>query len=85
MIIRDLRSLRAFLSLASYYRRFIPVFGSIAAPLHALLKKKAVWCWRVNEEMAKDRLVALLTTALVLAHFNDELDVITQTDASGGA
>ncbi|KZR98812.1 Uncharacterized protein APZ42_005598, partial [Daphnia magna] len=35
--------LRGFLGLASYYRRFIKNFASIAQPLHALLKKSHVW------------------------------------------
>ena len=77
MQIGDQRSLQSFLVFASYYRRFIP-FASAADPLHVLLKKKAIWHWGVDEEMAKDRLVSL-TTAPVLNHFNDELDVVIHT------
>ena len=35
----NLKSLRPFLGLASYYRRFIPHFAAEANPLHALTHK----------------------------------------------
>ena len=34
-----LREIRAFLALCSYYRKFVPKFAEIAAPLHALTRK----------------------------------------------
>ena len=35
----DATKVRQFLGLASYYRKFIPGFATIAGPLHALTKK----------------------------------------------
>ena len=37
----NLTSLRSFLGLASYYRRFIPNFSTVASPLYVLTRKDA--------------------------------------------
>lgn len=39
----SIHELRSFLSLASYYRRFIRGFATVAGPLNELLQKKARW------------------------------------------
>lgn len=41
--VNNVKSLRASLDLASFYRYFIADFAAIANPLHALLKKSARW------------------------------------------
>ncbi len=82
MPVTNLKSLRGFLGLASYYRRFIPDFAALARPLHLLLKKNAGWRWTERQEGAKNRIVERLTSAPVLAHFDDVREVTIQTDAS---
>ena len=78
----DLKSLRSFIGLASYYRRFVPDFARIAQPLHALMKKNVRWSWTAQHEEAKAALIDKLCTAPVLAHFNETLETEIQTDAS---
>ncbi|KZR95877.1 Uncharacterized protein APZ42_010100, partial [Daphnia magna] len=80
--IKNVKSLRGFLGLASFYRRFVPDFAAIAHPLHVLLKKNSVWSWKENQELAKTELVNRLVSAPVLAYFDENIDVCLQTDAS---
>jgi hypothetical protein len=44
--------LKSFLELTGYYRRFVPEFSKIAAPLHNLLKKDAKYEWEKVQENA---------------------------------
>ena len=49
---RDVTTIRQFVGLASYYRRFVPGFAKIAAPLHALTKKDVPFEWTSECETA---------------------------------
>jgi hypothetical protein len=79
----NLRGVRAFVGLASYYRAFIPGFSTIAAPLNELSKKGRAFAWGPEQNEAFAHLQQLLTRAPVLEHFRPhDRDLILQTDAS---
>lgn len=80
--VRDVASLRSFLGLASYYRRFVPQFAELAHPLHRLLRKSAPWNWGSAQEEAVRRLKETLTSEPVLCHYDADADVSVTTDAS---
>ena len=48
--VSSLKSLREFLGLASYYRKFIPQFADLTTPLMMLLKKNARWKWEEEQK-----------------------------------
>ena len=78
----NLDSLRSFLGLAGYYRRFIPHFATIAAPLNALTKKGAPFIWTEQQQAAFLTLKSFLCSAPVLAYPALDRPFILQTDAS---
>jgi len=80
-----LRQSRAFVGLCQYYRRFVPNFSEIAAPLHALTKKGARFDWTPQCQSAFEQLKRCLTSADVLALPTDEGTFILDCDASDNA
>ena len=79
----DVKTLRSFLGLASYYRRFIHGFSVVANPLFALTRKEVEFEWSVACEEAFEKLKKLLTEAPVLAFPNFAEGFLLDTDASG--
>ena len=76
------KQVRSFLGLASYYRRFIQGFATIAAPLYRLTEKDAQFKWTDQCTEAFNRLKQLLTVAPVLAFPSFDEGFILDTDAS---
>ncbi|XP_044860022.1 uncharacterized protein LOC123363206 [Mauremys mutica] len=78
------RQVRQFLGLAGYYRRFIPQFASIAAPLTELLKKNSPRQvrWTAECEVAFQTLKDRLCQEPVLYSPDFDKPFILQTDAS---
>ena len=62
----SLREVRAFLGLASYYRRFIRNFAKITAPISDLLQKNQELTWTEEADQAVMCLKEAITTAPVL-------------------
>ena len=73
---------RSFLGLASYYRRFVPNFAAIAAPLSAASQKGSRFQWTPECQNAFDLLKTHLTTSPVLAFPDFQRPFLLDTDAS---
>ncbi|KAJ8351912.1 hypothetical protein SKAU_G00233880 [Synaphobranchus kaupii] len=74
--------LRSFLGLASYYRRFVRDFATLASPLHHLTDKCRPFVWQEGQSMAFDQLRVALTEAPVLAYPDAQRPFIVDTNAS---
>ena len=79
---KNLTQIRAFLGLASYYRRFIKDFSSIAKPLNYLLRKDIPYIWTQEQQNAFEKLKNYLITAPILAYPKFNESFILYTDAS---
>ena len=64
----DPTKVRQFLGLASYYRRFVPGFAKVAAPLHYLTKKDVSFAWTEECEFAFSQLKQFLIEASILCY-----------------
>lgn len=62
----SVHAVRNFLGMAGYYRKFVKDYGTIAAPLTALLCKEG-FSWTEVAGVAFNDLKAAITSALVLA------------------
>lgn len=76
------KQLKSYLGMASYYRKFIPNFSRIAAPLHALLKANAIFEWTEDQEQAFRKLKEKLVSKPILQYPDFTKEFILTTDAS---
>ena len=79
---RNIKDIRSFLGLTGYYRKFIPGFSCIAAPLLQLTQKSVHFNWTDACEQAFQQLKHLLCSAPILAYPDFGQEFILQTDAS---
>ncbi|WMV55007.1 hypothetical protein MTR67_048392 [Solanum verrucosum] len=78
----SMMEVRSSVGLASYYRRFVKNFSSIATHLNYLTKTEIPFEWIEKCEEIFQKLKTLLTTALILALLVKGKDCIVYFDAS---
>lgn len=79
---KTVTEVRRIIGMASWYRKFIPGFASLIAPMTALLQKKNSWCWNADCERSFKELKDCLVSAPVLSCPDFSLPFYVQTDAS---
>ncbi|WVZ13820.1 hypothetical protein V8G54_011386 [Vigna mungo] len=80
---KNVGEVRSFHGLASFYRRFVPNFSSLASPLNELVKKDVTFIWGDKQQKAFELLKEKLTQApiLVLPNFSKTFEL--ECDDSG--
>lgn len=81
----NLKTLRGFLGLCCYYRKFVPHFSEIARPLHNLTRKTVPFQWTPDCQQAMEKLKEALTTAPLLKYPDFSKNFTLFSDASASA
>ncbi|XP_053681612.1 uncharacterized protein K02A2.6-like [Sabethes cyaneus] len=78
----DVSGVRAFLGAVNYYGKFVPNMRALRFPLDELLKAGTKFKWTSACQSAFDKFKEILSSDLLLTHYNPELEIIVAADAS---
>lgn len=78
----NVHQVRQFVGLASFFRRFIPGFASIAKPLTILTRADVTWRWEQEQDLAFKTLKDKLVERPILALYNPSYLTEVHCDAS---
>uniref|UniRef100_A0AAG5DRQ5 RNA-directed DNA polymerase n=1 Tax=Anopheles atroparvus TaxID=41427 RepID=A0AAG5DRQ5_ANOAO len=79
---RQPSELRSFLGAVNYYGKFVPQMRNLRYPLDELLKKDGPWRWNIECERAFDMFKRILSSELLLTHYDPKKEIIVAADAS---
>jgi hypothetical protein len=79
---KNVKDVRAFIGFANFYRRFIDDFSALVSPMVALTRKDARFYFDKACQKAFNRLKKAFTEAPVLRHFDPDLPILVEADAS---
>lgn len=79
---QDVKDVRSFLGLCTYYRRFVPPFADVAHPLDKLTEKGQPFMWTKECDSSFHRLKEARASTPVLAYPESEEPFMLDTDAS---
>ncbi|XP_060536007.1 uncharacterized protein LOC132707976 [Cylas formicarius] len=79
---KNITEIRRFLGMAGWYRRFVPDFSTLIAPLTKLTHKNASFVWDSNCEAAFNHIKNALASAPILTCPDFSKPFVLQTDAS---
>jgi hypothetical protein len=81
----NVKEVRSFLGLASFYRRLFPRFAEIAKPITQLIRKDTQFKWETSQQTAFEKLKEVICSEQVLAYPDFKSQFILTRDASNVA
>jgi len=78
----NVKRIQSFLGFAHFYRRFIKDYSKITTPLSSLTRKEKAWDWGDKQQEVFETLKKAMITEPILQHFDLELAVTIEMDAS---
>lgn len=78
----NVTEVKELLGMAGYYRKFVPTFAAVTAPLSDLTRKDVEFRWGDEEQESFDNLKRELMNSKAIAYFQQTGPVIIKTDAS---
>nr|XP_049461004.1 uncharacterized protein K02A2.6-like [Anopheles coluzzii] len=79
---KDVTGVRSFIGAINVYAKFIPNMRNLRYPLDKLLLAGSVFQWTPECQKAFDQFKALLSTELLLTHYDPTRDIVVSADAS---
>nr|CAD2179625.1 unnamed protein product [Meloidogyne enterolobii] len=79
---KNVKELQSVMGTINYYGKFVEEMHKLRGPLDKLLQKNIDWKWGEEQEFAFEELKKILSSELLLTHFDPELEIIVTADAS---
>ncbi|UYV82422.1 K02A2.6-like [Cordylochernes scorpioides] len=76
------KELKSFFGILNYYERFLNNKATVAEPLHRLLNSNNPWKWNKEHQRSFAEVKNMISSRSVLAHFNEDLPILVNCDAS---
>ena len=81
-VLTNVHEVRRFLRMANYNSKYIPIYATVSAPLREFTTKNIHFQWTTKHQYAFDKLKNALTTAPVMAYFDNNKETMITVDAS---
>uniref|UniRef100_A0A1Q3EU21 RNA-directed DNA polymerase n=1 Tax=Culex tarsalis TaxID=7177 RepID=A0A1Q3EU21_CULTA len=78
----DVSGVRSFLGAINYYGKFVPNMRMLRYPIDKLLKADAKFVWDSECQQAFEKFKQILTSGLLLTHYDPRQEIIVSADAS---